>query len=273
MRIIKFMAFWIILLVFVAISLYVINIIVVKGFAKELVGAFFGAFFAAISVVMYEIFLKYRDKEVERVNNLILYQLELNKCMRILSDLNYQIKHRIESKDTETQAVIHYLSLEPLTISFAPIIGIRHIGVKNQMIGLEADFCKINTDLEGLMLVYRSNIQMVINTPADMASRVQQLKILNKELIEQLKYFYAYIDETIKEIEDCVAGIRVIYNWDKPSLIKHVYRYFTGWDYDEIRYEVETKEEKVKMASEIENIQKESEKKISKAKIEVFGAQ
>jgi len=272
MKVVKFIVFWIISALFVILAFNLVKTIFAKGFAGEFIGAFFGAFFAAISVVMYEIFLKYRDKEIKRVNNLILYELELNSCMRIISDLLYQIKKRIEQKDSDRVAIIHHLSLEQLNISFEPIISIRHMGIANELISLHSDFCKINSDLQGLMLVYNSNIQMVTSSPEDKQIKVLHIKNLNNELKKQLEYFIGFLEETENEVIGCVAGIRIIVKWDKPSLAKHIYRYFTGWGYDEKRFANEIGPQKEKILKEIEEVQKESGKKIEKAKKETFEA-
>jgi len=267
-KIVKFIIFWVILILLILLSFYSTKVLFAKGYSGEFIGAFLGAFFAAVSVILYEIFLKYRDKEVGRVNDLILYELELNACMRILSDAIFQIEKRTERKDTEQFAAIHHISLEQLVLSFEPITGVRHIGIKNELLSLHGDFSKINTDLSNLMIVYKSNVQMITSSSADMPSKIKQLGILNSGLKKELEYFHGFLKETQDEVVDCVAGIRIITRWDKPSLPKHIYRYFTGWEYDEMGFAIEKKTERDKLLEEIKQVQEQSGKKIDKAKQE-----
>lgn len=272
MRVLKFISFWVLLVILVLCAFCFTKIVFAKGYGGEFIGAFFGAFFAAVSVILYEMFLKYRDKEVERVNQLIVYELQLNNCMRILSELTFQINKRSEETDTEKVVIIHHISLEPLVLAFEPITSIRHIGIKNELFSLHADLSKINTDSQNLMLVYKSNVQMITSSSEDKLAKIKQLSILNDELKKQLKYFSGFINETQEEIINCVAGIRILIKWDKPSLPKHIYRYFTGWEYDDKNYQKELKEEKEKLLGEINETQKRSGIKINKAKGEVFEA-
>jgi hypothetical protein len=183
--------------------------------------------------------------------------------MNILSDVNFQINKILLNLDP----VRHHLSAERLALSDVPIISLRNIDVKNRLFSIYQDLRKLNSDLENRVLIYNSNVQMVAdNSALNRYGKVEYLNKLNDSFKESLKQIKIFGDETIRDIIECVARIRVLARQDQPSLWKHFYRLFIGWEHDEAKFHESVQQEISKVKSEIKSVQQESGEKIAKVR-------
>jgi hypothetical protein len=58
----------------------------------------------------------------------------------------------------------------------------------------------------------------------------------------------------------------VLARQDQPSLWKHFYRLFIGWEHDEAKFHESVQQEISKVKSEIKSVQQESGEKIAKVR-------